>query len=223
MGAGTSTSSGRPAPGAEPGDIRPLPLVLETLAGSGGHRSIGRQPLLFYPKPGNARKRRGFCGLIEQPYREQSRSWYVWIVLDLLAVCLDLCTLLIEEGIADVHSGAGMNRGSFAECGMKDESDFIPNSEFRIRRIPHSFRAVTTQHGRGGLPTLRADPTRGVPPARLAGSAPSLGSVNRWGPPSMPRADLGTALPTRQEPTSYKMLRLPGVFQSLARHVFVAN
>jgi hypothetical protein len=43
-----------------------------------------------------------------------------WIVLDLLAVCLDLCTPLIEEGIAHVHSGAGMNRGSFAECGMRN-------------------------------------------------------------------------------------------------------
>ncbi|MGA7497574.1 MAG: hypothetical protein WBX00_12680, partial [Isosphaeraceae bacterium] len=37
-------------------------------------------------------------------------------------------------------------------------------------------RAHTRRVGRwsaraGGLPTLRADPTRGVPPARLAGSA----------------------------------------------------
>ena len=40
------------------------------------------------------------------------------------------------------------------------------------------------------------------------------------GPPSMPRADLDTALPTRQEPTCYEMLRLPAVVQSLPRHVF---
>src|SRR5271157_2264452 len=94
-----------------------------------------------------------------------------------------------------------------------------------MNSIPHSafVQGRNNPARAGGLPTLRANPTRGVPPARLAGSAPSLGSVNRWGPPSMPRADLGTALPTRQEPTSYKMLRLPGVFQSLARHVFVAN
>jgi hypothetical protein len=30
---------------------------------------------------------------------------------------------------------------------------------------------LTAEAGAGGLPTLRADPTRGVPPARLAGSA----------------------------------------------------
>ena len=29
----------------------------------------------------------------------------------------------------------------------------------------------------------------------------------------MPRAHLSTALPTRQEPTSYEMLRFPAVFQ----------
>ena len=33
----------------------------------------------------------------------------------------------------------------------------------------------------------------------------------------MPHADLGTAFPTRQKPTCYKMLRLPAVVQSLAR------
>jgi len=43
------------------------------------------------------------------------------------------------------------------------------------------------------------------------------------GPPSMPRAHLGTALPTRQEPTCYEMLRFPASFKSLARHVFVAS
>ena len=37
----------------------------------------------------------------------------------------------------------------------------------------------------------------------------STTSVNRRGPPSMPRAELGTALPTRRESTCYDMLRFP--------------
>ena len=65
----------------------------------------------------------------------------------------------------------------------------IRNAE-SMNSIPHSafVQGRNSPARTGGLPTLRADPTRGTPPARLAGSAPSLGrSVNHRGPPSMSR------------------------------------
>src|SRR5271165_6051380 len=80
----------------------------------------------------------------------------------LLAVCLDLCTPLIEEGIAHVHSGAGMNRGSF-RAGNTQGRQLRTGGDPRCDHVTEMVKG-----GIGGVPLCRQ--VQGVPTSRSEAS-----------------------------------------------------
>jgi hypothetical protein len=87
-----------------------------------------------------------------------------------------------------------------------------------LRNVEKTRSSRSQKRSERGRETLTVHRFRYPFPEKLG---PQL--VEKLGPPSMPRADLGTALPNRQEPTCYEMLRFPALFKSLARHIFVAS